>query len=545
MGSKKRKRGGGGGGGSGERRSIHPRNRYADNPPDFSLLASLYPSFSSFVFYSRDGRPRIDWTDFNATRELTRVLLLHDHSLNWWIPDGQLCPTVPNRSNYIHWIEDLLASDIIEKNNVDGDKVRGFDIGTGANCIYPLLGASLLGWSFVGSDVTGVALEWAEKNVKSNPHILELIEIRRVEVAEPANDCETLHLDGNMTRDDFQEEEDVDDLTKQEMREFDESAVIHPQGELDIVHSVNGEEVEGLDERRDGEAQAQSLNPPDEPKIDKGYHGPPILLGVVKEGEKFDFCMCNPPFFESMEEAGLNPKTSCGGTPKEMVCPGGEGAFISRIIEDSVALKQSFRWYTSMLGKKSNLKFLMSKLREVGVTIVKATEFVQGQTSRWGLAWSFMPPAKKLVSSHVRGNSSPSFMLEGLQHQTSAFDVLHSVESFFSYFGVSCKCNDSSFTVEVSATNDYCDTILKTDVKKLDEASTCLRVAEISRSANCSNSPVNLSFRILVFQQIPGTLLVKASLKPGDNTLAGIFTSVFQQLEEFLKHKFCRKKARV
>lgn len=68
-----------------------------------------------------------------------------------WIPDGQLCPTVPNRSNYIHWIEDLLASDIIEKNKVDGDTVRGFDIGTGANCIYPLLGASLLGWNFVGS----------------------------------------------------------------------------------------------------------------------------------------------------------------------------------------------------------------------------------------------------------------------------------------------------------------------------------------------------------------------------------------------------------
>lgn len=36
------------------------------------------------------------------------------------------------------------------RNGSDG-KVRGFDIGTGANCIYPLLGASLLGWSFVGS----------------------------------------------------------------------------------------------------------------------------------------------------------------------------------------------------------------------------------------------------------------------------------------------------------------------------------------------------------------------------------------------------------
>jgi 23S rRNA A1618 N6-methylase RlmF len=68
-----------------------------------------------------------------------------------WIPDGQLCPTVPNRSNYIHWIEDLLSSDLIPRISNSSETVRGFDIGTGANCIYPLLGASLLGWSFVGS----------------------------------------------------------------------------------------------------------------------------------------------------------------------------------------------------------------------------------------------------------------------------------------------------------------------------------------------------------------------------------------------------------
>lgn len=68
-----------------------------------------------------------------------------------WIPDGQLCPTVPNRSNYIHWIEDLLSSDIIPNSNGDKNFIKGLDIGTGANCIYPLLGASLLGWSFVGT----------------------------------------------------------------------------------------------------------------------------------------------------------------------------------------------------------------------------------------------------------------------------------------------------------------------------------------------------------------------------------------------------------
>lgn len=68
-----------------------------------------------------------------------------------WIPDGQLCPTVPNRLNYIHWIEDLLALDILPGTRAEGDITTGFDIGTGANCIYPLLGSSVLGWKFVGS----------------------------------------------------------------------------------------------------------------------------------------------------------------------------------------------------------------------------------------------------------------------------------------------------------------------------------------------------------------------------------------------------------
>lgn len=65
-----------------------------------------------------------------------------------------------------------------------------------------------------------------------------------------------------------------------------------------------------------------------------------------------------------------------------------------------------------MIGRKSNLKLLTSKLWEVGATVVKTTEFVQGQTCRWGLAWSFLPPAKKIVSSHVAGKNNLSFMLE-------------------------------------------------------------------------------------------------------------------------------------
>ncbi|KAJ6402949.1 hypothetical protein OIU84_014956 [Salix udensis] len=435
-----------------ERPTIHPKNKYSDNPPDFSLLASLYPSLKPFVLYSRDGRPRIDWTDFNSTRELTRVLLLHDHGLNWWIPDGQLCPTVPNRLNYIHWALELTAFTLY---------------------LVPLF----LDGHFVGSDVTDVALEWAEKNVKGNQHISELIEIRKV------TDC---------------------------------------QDAISIEDSNCGESV-NCENKMDGNVtvveEAELLPSSFDPPLDmnKKYSGPPLLLGVVRDGEKFDFCMCNPPFFETMEEAGLNPKTSCGGTPEEMVCPGGEKAFITRIIEDSVVLKESFRWFTSMVGRKVNLKFLTSKLREVGVTIVKTTEFVQGQTSYLSLLRVF------------NGNSVPSMYYSQLS-------------PFFCTGGASCKLNASSFVVDITASNDQCKAILGDEAKPPNGAATC-NTLEASQSSSYLHPPSNnLSFRVSVFQQIPGTLLVKASLQHRDGPVPGVFSLIIQQLEKILRCKFCREK---
>ncbi|CAA7399658.1 unnamed protein product [Spirodela intermedia] len=456
-----------------ERPRSHPGNRYSEKPPDFELLASLYPSFQPFVFVSRSGRSTIDWTDFDATRELTRVLLQHDHGVQWWIPDGQLCPTVPNRSNYIHWIEDLLSSGIIPKrNNDDPDaKVRGFDIGTGANCIYPLLGASLLGWSFVAADVTDVALEWARKNVQDNPHLSHLIEIRNANGGSCSNELRT------------------------------------------------GSE---------GIADMKVEAPED------CYCGPPILVGVVREGEEFDFCMCNPPFFGSIEEAGLNPKTSCGGTPEEMVCPGGERAFITRIIEDSLALKHRFRkaWFTSMIGRKVNLKFLVSKLREVGVSIVKTTEFVQGRTARWGLAWSFMPPNIKSVSLPSSEKSSYSFMLQGLKGQNRAFQTLKTVESFFLACG-SCRSDTSSFSVNVIMSNEQ--------IVDLVQKNLCDSDLPTSVSTSIEHSSGDQNFSISVFEQIPGTLLVKGSLLDKESPFAGVFPWIFQLLEKTLRREIVPK----
>ncbi|XP_019460068.1 PREDICTED: methyltransferase-like protein 16 homolog [Lupinus angustifolius] len=492
-GNKKRKR----------KEEVKVKCKYSENSPDFTHLASLYPSFQPFLHYSsRHNYHTIDWTDFNATRELTRVLLLHHHSLNWWIPDGQLCPTVPNRSNYIYWVADLLSSDIIPNTISAGGKVRGFDIGTGANCIYPLLGAALMGWSFVGSDVTDVAIEWAEKNVNNNPHFSEMIEIRKVESNGSTSCVQGLHYE----------------------------EPVHSGTEINLCESINTEV-----------APLPSLPLDSHIQENKNYRGPPILLGVVRDDEKFDFCMCNPPFFESLEEAGLNPKTSCGGTSKEMVCPGGEKAFITRIIEDSTELKHQFRWFTSMIGRKTNLKYLTSKLWEVGVTIVKTTEFVQGRTSRWGLAWSFWPPIQKSSIFLPEKKSNISFLLEDLPSQHGAFNVLEAIKSYFSLYGLSCTLNTSSFTVDVVASKDYCDSIMTNELPVINKSINCQPSGETSNGSILNSSADRLGLRISVFQQSRRTLLVKGSLQDRNSPLSGAFSVIFQKLEEALRSKFCTK----
>ena len=65
--------------------------------------------------------------------------------------------------------------------------MRVLDIGCGANLIYPLLGAAMHGWAFVGADVTDAAIEWAERNRAANPHLAPLLEVRRSAAKEGAS----------------------------------------------------------------------------------------------------------------------------------------------------------------------------------------------------------------------------------------------------------------------------------------------------------------------------------------------------------------------
>ena len=84
-----------------------------------------------------------------------------------------------------------------------------------------------------------------------------------------------------------------------------------------------------------------------------------------------------------------------------MVVPGGEVAFVSRMIDESVVLKEQVQWYTSMLGKASSIIEVVGRLKTVGAHNWAVTEFVQGQkTRRWAVGWSWGDMRPRQVSQH-------------------------------------------------------------------------------------------------------------------------------------------------
>lgn len=82
-----------------------------------------------------------------------------------------------------------------------------------------------------------------------------------------------------------------------------------------------------------------------------------------------------------------------------MVTPGGEIAFVSRMIDESKALKDRCQWYTSMLGKYGSVEIIIGNLRGAGVDNWAVKDLVQGnKTRRWVVAWSWESMRPSLVS---------------------------------------------------------------------------------------------------------------------------------------------------
>lgn len=151
---------------------MHSKNIH-NTPYNFKELAAANPKLIPFVIINSQKIASIDFSDNKAVLELNKAILIHNYGLNdWSIPNGYLCPPIPGRADYIHHIADFLKENKISK------KIKGLDIGVGANCIYPILGSRIYNWKMVGADINEVAIISATKNINTTPDLKETIDIR-------------------------------------------------------------------------------------------------------------------------------------------------------------------------------------------------------------------------------------------------------------------------------------------------------------------------------------------------------------------------------
>ena len=294
-----------------EKENLHPRNPHRERY-NFGELIKSNPALKSFVSLNQYKDQSIDFTNPAAVKELNRALLKHFYKIDFWdIPDGYLCPPIPGRADYIHYLADLLA----ESNGGSiptGNKVKILDIGTGANIVYPLIGSSVYDWKFVGTEVDLVALASAKNIIALNKHLKNKVDVRR--------------------------------------------------------------------------------------QASKGD----IFKGIINSGEVFDASICNPPFHSSALEAkgatatkwrklGVSPKTALnfGGQKTELWYPGGEAAFITRMIDESAVIPENCKCFTTLVSKKETLPVVQKALTRVRATDVRVISMAQGQKVSRILAWRF------------------------------------------------------------------------------------------------------------------------------------------------------------
>ncbi|WP_144777403.1 23S rRNA (adenine(1618)-N(6))-methyltransferase RlmF [Marinobacter maritimus] len=146
-----------------DRKGLHPRNLHKQGY-DLPSLVESYAPLAPHVTTNAHGNLSIAFADPLAVKALNAALLKQYYNINDWdIPEGALCPPIPGRADYIHWIAELPG--------LGEPKITLLDIGTGANGIYPLLACQIYGWQCVGSDINTQSLENVASIIANNPSV--------------------------------------------------------------------------------------------------------------------------------------------------------------------------------------------------------------------------------------------------------------------------------------------------------------------------------------------------------------------------------------
>lgn len=342
----------------------HTRNRqamrdnpYQSQPPDFAKLAEVYPdTFGKHVKYAAGNKQAyINFHDAEAVRSLSRVLLLHDFGIHVEMPENKLCPPIPNRLNYILWIKRVLEA---TRSTSDGRSIVAFD--------------AIKDKSVTDDDTTEgrptkrLKRDSEEDGRGRTPRTLD-IGTGAVAIY-PLLGCVCAPQWDFVATD------------------IDQTSLASAAGVLEDPQNSTVAKTHGQPVRLAERIKLVQRSPED------------VLIPVDADADDllFHATMCNPPFFSDAAEMDANlrlksspPNAVCSGSRGEMVTTGGEVAFVTRMIDESMRLRERVMWYTSLLGKLSSVPELLLILKERGIDNYGTTEFVQGQTRRWGIIWSF------------------------------------------------------------------------------------------------------------------------------------------------------------
>jgi 23S rRNA (adenine1618-N6)-methyltransferase len=161
------------------RKSLHPRNLHGQGY-DFSSLIKSCPPLAPYVHKNTYGNLSIEFTNPLAVKALNTALLRQYYSvIDWDIPKGALCPPIPGRADYIHYVAEILGVGEPTTNQaITQPNISLLDIGTGANGIYPLLACQIYGWQCVGSDINRQSLENVASIIANNPTLKDCFTLR-------------------------------------------------------------------------------------------------------------------------------------------------------------------------------------------------------------------------------------------------------------------------------------------------------------------------------------------------------------------------------
>jgi len=299
---------------------------------DFKELSQYYPTLRPYIFLDDDGKVNINFRSVDAVRQLTAAILAKKFSIIWWLPPTLQClsPPVPNRYAYLKWISDHLKP-------IDNHRIKGYDLGTGMNAIYVLLGVSGFKYRMVGSDIDNNAVTHAkvlvEANMKDHP-------------------INNVYNDGSVLW------SEIPDL----IEEYSQlSPPVVPKFNKDDAFIVKNKENEffPMEATRLGENSELS--------------------------RAFDFVICNPPFFDyDKVKTHFTKKNDLRATEKEY--PGGEEVFVKDMIDQST--KAFSNWYTAMISNTATAKILKDYLtNHTNIETFEITLYWIGHMNRSIISW--------------------------------------------------------------------------------------------------------------------------------------------------------------